>query len=249
MGEEMSDLYWVFQSIWSWIGVGLALIWFVYGLLRAGWFIAEMVIEPEDGWFRRTIKRVHGIWKALVPSVSRASWSRFFASFRLIPALPGRRFRAARYYAELQILQPPVAFPDRRDYNDNEYTRRRERALKEKDERNKSVEDLLRECLGQDPTLRVAVFHSILRTLGWMSGEDKPLEPDPVKVTDFPQVDDSRKKIKRYFEALDRRSKDWFTKTNDPKRFLTEAKLESGYIAPIFLITGRLTCPDSSAHA
>jgi len=63
--------------------------------------------------------------------------------------------------------------------------------------------------------------------------DEQPL--GPVAIADFPQLDDSRTKIKRYFEALERRGQ---AKAEDPDRFLTEARFESGYIAPIFLITG-----------
>jgi hypothetical protein len=196
----------------------------LYGIARAGNFISEVAFEPQEGWFARSVNWLRGVARALL-----LSW---YAP-TLLFAFPRRRFVGARYYVELQILQPRVARPSRRDYTPLEYARRLEKAQEAEARRRKRVRQLLRERLSEEPGVIVAVLGWLLRKLHLACAEEQPL--GPVAIADFPQLDDSRTKIKRYFEALERRA---LPQAEDAGRFLTEARFQSGYIAPIFLITG-----------
>jgi hypothetical protein len=226
----MSDLYGVLNSIKVFkeeISLVIALLTFlyiVYGIGRAGSFIAQVVFEPRDGWFPRTLDWLRGTGRVLL-----LTWYASTLAF----AFPRRRFKAARYYTELQILLPQKTLPNRGDYNEREYKRRLKDVLDKEGERRARIRESLRERLADDPGLLVAALQWLLRKLGRMSGREERL--GALEIKDFPQLDDGRTKIKRYFEALERRSLD---KDEDGTRFLTEAKFQSGYIAPIFLITG-----------
>jgi hypothetical protein len=230
VGEAMNTLDWAWQSIRPYkeelsLLIGLLTAGYIlYGVARAGNFISQVAFESQEGWFVRTIQWLRGVARALL-----LSW---YAP-ALLFAFPRRRFIGARYYVELQILQPRVARPSRRDYTEREYARRLEKAQAAEVRRRKRVRQLLRERLTEEPGIVVAAMVWLLRQLRLTRADEQPL--GPVAIADFPQLDDSRTKIKRYFEALERRGQ---AKAEDPDRFLTEARFESGYIAPIFLITG-----------
>ncbi|KAB2919233.1 MAG: hypothetical protein F9K29_06355 [Hyphomicrobiaceae bacterium] len=202
----------------------LTAAYILYGIARAGNFISEVAFDQREGWFSRTVNWLRGIGRAML-----LSW---YAPTLLL-AFPRRRFIGARYYTELQILQPRAALPHRRDYNEREYRRRLDEALEAEEARRQNIRRLLRERLTEEPGVVVAVVQWLFRKLRRAHGQEQPL--GPVDIGDFPQLDDSRAKIKRYFEALERRS---LPRGEDTTRFLTEARFQSGYIAPIFLITG-----------
>ena len=230
VGEAMNTLDWAWQAIRPYkeelsLLIGLLTAGYIlYGVARAGNFISEVAFEPQEGWFVRTIQWLCGVARALL-----LSW---YAP-ALLFAFPRRRFIGARYYVELQILQPRVTRPSRRDYTEREYARRLEKAQAAEVRRRKRVRQLLRDRLTEEPGIVVAAMVWLLRQLRLTRADEQPL--GPVAIADFPQLDDSRTKIKRYFEALERRAQ---AKAEDPDRFLTEARFELGYIAPIFLITG-----------
>jgi len=226
----MSTSDWAWQSINSYkeeisllIGA-LTASYILYGIARAGNFVSEVAFEAQRGWFPRSVHWIRGVVRVLL-----LSW---YAP-TLLFAFPRRRFIGARYFLELQILQPRVTLPSRRDYTQPEYQRRLEKAQAAEFRRRKRVRQLLRERLTEEPGVLVAGMLWLIRRLRLTRVDEQPL--GPVAVADFPQLDDSRTKIKRYFEALERRS---LAKAEDAGRFLTEARFESGYIAPIFLITG-----------
>jgi hypothetical protein len=226
----MNTLDWAWQSIRSYkeeISLILGLLtaaYILYGIGRAGNFIGEVAFESRHGWLPRTVNWLRGIGRTLL-----LSW---YAPTLLL-AFPRRRFIGARYYTELQILQPRGGPPSRRDYNEREYARRLEAAREAEGRRRARIRQLLRERLTEEPGVLTVVVLWLFRKLRLMRGHEQPM--GPVAIADFPQLDDSRTKIKRYFEALERRS---MQKGEEPTRFLTEARFESGYIAPIFLITG-----------
>jgi len=232
LGEEMNTLSWAWQSIklykeeLSFIVGLLTAAYVLYGIGRAGNFIGEVAFESQEGWFSRSVNWLRGIGRTLL-----ISW---YAP-ALLFAFPRRRFIGARYYTELQILQPRAGLPNRRDYNEREYKRRFETAHDSEGRRRDRIRQLLRERLTEEPGVLTVAVLWLFRKLKLMRRPDQPL--GPVAIADFPHLDDSRTKIKRYFEALERRSMD---KGDDATRFLTEVKFESGYIAPIFLITGLL---------
>src|SRR5262245_39454054 len=230
VGEAMNPLDWVWQLLKPYkeeisllIGL-LTAAYILYGIARAGNFISEVAFEAQEGWFPRSANWLRGVARALL-------LSRYAPT--LLLAFPRRRFIGARYYVELQILQPRVGRPVRRDYTEGEYMRRLEMAQAAEDRRRKRVRQLLRERLSEEPGVVAAAMLWLFRKLRLTSADEQPL--GPVAIADFPQLDDSRTKIRRYFEALERRS---LAKAEDAGRFLTEARFESGYIAPIFLVTG-----------
>src|SRR5262249_57142739 len=134
-----------------------------------------------------------------------------------------------RYFGEVKFVQPRGPPPSGRDYTQPESQRRFERAQAAEFRRRKRVRQLLRERLTEEPGVLVAGMLWLIRRLRLTRVDEQPL--GPVAVADFPQLDDSRTKIKRYFEALERRS---LAKAEDAGRFLTEARFESGYIPRIF---------------
>src|SRR5215468_9682480 len=83
----------------------LTAAYILYGIVRAGNFISEVAFERQEGWFPRTVYWLRGIGRALL-----LSW---YAPTLLL-AFPRRRFLGARYYTELQILQPRAGLPSRR---------------------------------------------------------------------------------------------------------------------------------------
>ena len=226
----MNTLDWAWQSIRlhkeeiSLVLGLLTAVYILYGIGRAGHFIGEVAFVSQEGWFPRTVNWLRGIGRALL-----LSW---YAP-TLLFAFPRRRFIGARYYTELQILQPRASLPNRRDYNEREYKRRFETARDGEGRRRERIRQLLRERLTEEPGILTAAVLWLLQKLRLIRKDDRPL--GPVVIADFPELDDSRTKIKRYFEALERRS---LEKGDDATRFLTEVRFESGYVAPIFLITG-----------
>ena len=226
----MNTLDWLWQAIkphkeeLSLLFGGLTVAYVLYGIARAGNFISEVAFEPQEGWFARSVNWLRGVARAVL-----LSW---YAP-TLLFAFPRRRFVGARYYVELQILQPRVSLPSWRDYTPPEYARRLEKAQAAEARRRTRVRQLLRERLTEEPGVIVAVLAWLFRKLRLTRADEQPL--GPVAIADFPQLDDSRTKIKRYFEALERRA---LAQAEDAGRFLTEARFQSGYIAPIFLITG-----------
>jgi hypothetical protein len=219
----MSTLNWAWQEVSFVLGL-LTATYMLYGIGRAGKFIGEVTLEPQERWFPGTVNWLRGTARALL-----MSW---YAP-TLLFAFPRRRFIAARYFTELQILQPRVELPNQRDYNEREYKRRLDAARRAEAERRDKIRQLLRERVGEEPGLLTAVVLWLYRKMQPIVRDERPL--GPVAVADFPRLDDSRVKIKRYFEALERRS---LAKDDDVTRFLTEVKFETGYVAPIFLITG-----------
>jgi hypothetical protein len=226
----MNTLDWAWQSIRlhkeeiSLVLGLLTAVYILYGIGRAGNFIGEVAFGSPEGWFPRAVNWLRGIGRTLL-----LSW---YAP-TLLFAFPRRRFIGARYYAELQILQPRASLPNRRDYNEREYKRRFETARAGEHRRRERIRQLLRERLTEEPNVLSAAALWLLQKLRLMNKQDRPL--GPVVIADFPELDDSRAKIKRYFEALERRS---LERGDDATRFLTEVRFESGYVAPIFLITG-----------
>src|SRR5262245_52123921 len=121
----MNPLDWAWQSLKPYkeeisllIGL-LTAAYVLYGIARAGNFISQVAFEAQEGWFPRAVHWVRGVARVLL-----LSW---YAP-TLLFAFPRRRFIGARYYVELQILQPRVGRPNRRDYTELEYVRRLEMA-------------------------------------------------------------------------------------------------------------------------
>ena len=183
----------------------LTAVYILYGIGRAGHFIGEVAFASQEGWFPRTVNWLRGIGRALL-----LSW---YAP-TLLFAFPRRRFIGARYYTELQILQPRASLPNRRDYNEREYKRRFETARDGEGRRRERIRQLLRERLTEEPGILTAAVLWLLQKLRLIRKDDRPL--GPVVIADFPELDDSRTKIKRYFEALERRS---LEKGDDATRF------------------------------
>ncbi|NJO32826.1 MAG: hypothetical protein HC869_06475 [Rhodospirillales bacterium] len=203
----------------------LTALYIVWGIGRAAAFIADVIFEPEDRWFRRAINWLRGLKRVL-----QLWWK--------APALtlPDQRLKAARYYTELQILLPEKALPDWRDYNQSEYKRLREDLEGKERERQERIRESLSERLAVEAGLLAKARDWVRHKMGWESARAEPL--GAVRIEDFPQLDHSRPKIKHYFEALERLQRRRIGRVDDPTRFLTEARFEVGYIAPIFLITG-----------
>jgi hypothetical protein len=219
--HSIDPIYTNVGSIISALGV----IYVAVALVRTTNFLTEAIQEPQESRLGQV-----GNW---LRGMSHAIRLLYYAPSLLI-SLKGRRFLGARYYAELQILMPKSAKPLRGDYTAVEYGRRIADWLDDEAERLNTTQSLFREKLSEQPGMWSDIRQWIKQLAGYRKPEAlRPLQP--VKVEDFPELDDSRPKIKRYFDALHIR-RDSFPEDLD--RFLIDVEFDIGYLAPIFLITG-----------
>lgn len=89
--------------------------------------------------------------------------------------------------------------------------------------------DILRSSLSTEPEGKWAW---LVEQLGF--GPSVPKPSDPIEVNDFPALDDNREAIARYFQVLTD-----YGIEQEP-RFLTPVTIKTGYIAPLFLVSGLL---------
>lgn len=209
---------------WKSFVFALGAIYVGIGLIRATNFLSEVVQDPQESRLGQV-----GNW---LRGMSHAVRLLYYAP-GLIVSLRGRRFLGARYYAELQILLPKSPKPLRGDYTAAEYERRKSDWQRAEADRLSTTQSLFREKLSEQPGMWTVVGQWVKRSAGYHAETLRPLQP--VDVEDFPELDDSRPKIKRYFDALNSR-RDSFPEDLD--RFLIEVKFDIGYLTPIFLITG-----------
>lgn len=207
-----------FRELIILLGVLLTIAKVAWDVSRGTAFITKVLSDPPIGWLRAAGKI--GLLLTYAPS--------------LIVDFRGERLSAARYLAELEILKPKARSPNPRDYRPREF----QRVLKEwsagEQQRRASITALIRHHFY---VTRPGVWGSIGRGLKRLTAKfRKPdgLALDPttvVPIDDFPSLDDSRVAIKRYFDVLG--SMGYRDAT-----FVSSARLEVGYLAPLFLITG-----------
>jgi hypothetical protein len=162
-----------------------------------------------------------------------------------------RRFRAARLFTEIEILEPEAVAPNPNDYlvrkeGANAYAlgadwqdaRDRWKALSNR--RKKRIAALMKQQLKEEKQDFLSALNGFLRSafgnlvkgrlralLGWV--EER--RPSFVQVDSFQDLDESRALIKRYFGIL-------HSMGETDNKFVTTVRIEWGYLAPIFLITG-----------
>lgn len=207
-----------FRELIILVGVVLTVAKIAWDVSLGTAFITKVLSDPPIGWLRAAGKIGQLIGYA--PS--------------LIVDFRGERLSAARYLAELEILKPKARAPNPRDYRPPEYRR----VLKEWNEgerqRRASISMLIRHHFH---VTRPGVWASLGRSLKHLSAKLRKadlqaLDPTTVvPIEDFPSLDDSRVAIKRYFDVLG--SMGYHDAT-----FVSSARLEVGYLAPLFLITG-----------
>lgn len=202
----------------------LTAITITYGIGRAGKIIGEVLYPSDGSSFNMVLSWIAGIGRAL--AMPWYAWS-------LLLAFPNRRFLGARYLIELEILRPRQEAPKRADYSQEAFTSRHKAWLFDEQERKKRIRTMLSERLKEEPSIVVLLLQNLMRLVGISRAEENKV--NPIKVDDFPQLDDSRPVIKRYIEALRKRS---YVDRKEASRFLTEVEFKTGYLSPVFLITG-----------
>ena len=162
-----------------------------------------------------------------------------------------KRFRAARLYAEIEILEPEAVAPNPNDYivrneSTNAYAlgadwrQARDRWRKQRARRRDRIATLMKQQLREERHDFLSTLNEFLRStlghrikgrlrswLGW--GEER--QPCHVQIDSFQGLDESRGLIKRYFGVL-------YSMGETDSKFVTTVRIEWGYLAPIFLITG-----------
>jgi hypothetical protein len=230
----MSTLYRTWESIqFYWVVIGLlALTLFViYDSRRGLVFIRRVLLRS----------RLSAAW-ALINIYGRHPW--------LLTTWSERRFRAARLFAEIEILEPATDAPNPDDFIvpkegdsfkpgsdwnaanarwEKLNRRRRDRIstlmfqqLKEEKHNFPSrLNKLLRDRLGS------LVGEPLRSWLGWMPQR----EPRYVQIAGFHDLNDKRDDIRRYFGVLQ-------SMGEADNAFIAKVQIEWGYLSPIFLVTG-----------
>jgi hypothetical protein len=208
--------------------------WVLWGTIRAGIFIADVMYEPAD---RSPVDSIAGRianasrgLASVMGGIGCAIWF-FRHDLSLLRSFSGRRFLAARYYVELQILRPADLLPSRSDYiKEEDYHAQIKKWHKEEVKRKNYINSIFKKQLSQDKDLFGILFSKLSTAIGLSRKTSDVLKP--VEVKDFPKLDDSRTKIKRYFDALESRM------PGAVHRFKLDVEINVGYLAPLFLITG-----------
>lgn len=208
---------------WHYFGIGLTLLtvlltaWKIQSDFRKGRnFIATVLEENGDGRRRASRLMLGAFWRAKT----------LFIDFG------ARRLAAARYITELEILLPALSEPKESDYSAEDF-----HGVHAEWKRQSGARAALKRHLFAEhfASRRLTVLSWIwaqlrARLLGANANEEDPGSIIPI--TDIPGLDDSRTLIKRYFETLDDKLK------NESKAFISVAEFKTGYLAPMFLVTG-----------
>lgn len=236
----------------GWAITAAVVFYVLWGIVRAGDFIADAIYGPIDtnavdistrnkasvwerflrAWNRMT-NCVHWLTN-LFGGIGRTLWF-YRRAPQLLVAPHASLFLAARYYVELEILCPREEKPNKSNYTSETYRKKIREWLEGESKRKKNVISLFQEKLSTSPDFKVFVILELFKKIGFTGKRPAKITVRPVNIEDFPKLDDSRTGIKRYFDALNSRS---HTEPEKAKRFLLEVETEVGYLAPLFLITG-----------
>jgi hypothetical protein len=151
-----------------------------------------------------------------------------------------KRFRAARLFTEIEILEPAPRAPNRDDYlvrNEttgayqlgSDWHDARAQWKEDVGARKASVKTITAQQLAQEKVDVFAWVVDLWRWLGRLDAVDRP--PHHVQIASFQTLDENRHLIQRYFGVL-------HAMGEKDNAFISTVKIEWGYLAPIFLITG-----------
>lgn len=220
------------------IGSALSALSIAFGVACAAQLVGRAANGPPDGLGDRFIQFAGGLTRVL--AMSARHWS-------LFGAFPRRRIIAARLFTELQIINPPAAPPPKGDYTPQKYAEKLAQWKDGERERKARVKQTLRKYLQEEPSLLTNCWQSIKAAIFRQKGKKK--SANPAEISDFASLDESRRAIMRYFAALpnpERFPGTWLYGSDEEerkdvhKRFLVEARVRVGYLAPTFLINGLL---------
>lgn len=220
----MPDLYHLAQTLHSYW-------WFVPVLvlaalnLRDFWrgttLISRVLYAPRTGRARAGLKLgrifIAHPWLFL-------SWSK------------ATRFRAARLFAEVEILNPKSAAPNANDFNDRPLFERAKQEWRDAElARRRHTAAYMREQLAEERSSfysRVWEYcRRVLRPRKRAPSDAASRSSRFVPVSSFASLDESRPLIKRYFSVL-------ASLSDTDTTFVSTTQIDIGYLAPLFLITG-----------
>src|SRR5262249_38905165 len=145
------------------------------------------------------------------------------------------RFRAARLFAEVEILNPRSSSPNRHDFSDvASFREARLDWIKGEAGRKRHTAAYIREQLAEERSSFFSRLWELCRRMvtfgrGFSAEGSRPAHLVPV--SSFASLDESRPLIKRYFSVLASLSEADTT-------FVSTTQIDIGYLAPLFLITG-----------
>lgn len=180
-------------------------------------------VFPDTGWrSAATIvgKLFLGHWWLL------ASWSKY------------ARLRAARLFVEIEILNPGKEAPNNNDYKFPEETGKYHVDLNDWErserERKEDISKYMKQQLREERSGFYSRVWDLVKTLRSGKGQSEERIAHTrsfVPLKSFAALDESRPLIQRYFNVLNALGEDTIT-------FVSRAQIETGYLSPIFLITG-----------
>ena len=155
----------------------------------------------------------------------------FWRSKTLFLDFGARRLAAARFIAELEILLPEIPEPKAIDYEPDDYARIEQQWREDCRKRNELKQQLFQQYFNSRKlTVLKWLWRRIKSVFG--AGKNPKRTSNIVPISDLRGLDASRAYIKRYFENLSGVQED------ENKAFIATAEFRTGYLAPLFLITG-----------
>lgn len=195
----------------------------IFALLVAAYYILykgfRFLLRYHQDYYLPSRDTLSAIW-AVVKSMRW--WNPFW-----LKAESEASLTAARLAVEYQILNPPPEKPHALDFATkdahadacNEW--RRERSTWSA-ERSSEIRRLLRVTRQLDEARK--------------QGTHPEVEPNDIEIPNLASIDKQRDAIRRYFAALR-----LYFGSDDSQEFVSNVLLKSGYIAPLFLISGLMT--------
>lgn len=202
---------------WKWVGLAtLALtVWKVLrDTLRGGNFIANVL----SGRISRA-------------AAYRKMLAAFWRSKTLFLDFGARRLAAARFIAELEILLPDIPKPEAIDYDPADYAKIEQQWQQTRQARDKLKQELFEQYFDARKLTVLKWLWQLFKSL-FAGSEQAKRAPNIVPISDIRGLDSSRRYIKRYFDALSS------VREDESKAFIATAEFQTGYLAPLFLITG-----------
>src|SRR6516225_7238672 len=223
LGGPMPDLYQLFQKLhayWWLVPVIVLAVLNIRDFSRGTTLMSRVLYGPLTGRARATFELgrifIKHPWLFL-------SWSR------------DTRFRAARLFAEVEILNPRSSAPNRHDFSDQaSYREARLEWTNGEAGRKRHTTAYIREQLAEERSSFYSRLWDFCRRMVPFSADLSVEASRPahlVPVSSFASLDESRPLIKRYFSVLASLSEADTT-------FVSTTQIDIGYLAPLFLITG-----------
>ena len=219
----MADLYQLFQwlhAYWWLVPVIVLAVLNIRDFWRGTTLMSRVLYGPRTGRARGVFELgrifIKHPWLFL-------SWSK------------ETRFRAARLFSEVEILNPRSSAPNRHDFSDEaSYREARLEWTNGEAGRKRHTTAYIREQLAEERSSFYSRLWDFCRRMVPFSRDLSAEASRPahfVPVSSFASLDESRPLIKRYFSVLASLSEADTT-------FVSTTQIDIGYLAPLFLITG-----------